>query len=203
MLNPFQSVIFLDYLNFMALLNFSLLSICRNFCDRRSINFVLVNVGSAKFVSNKNLLGVEPWHLGFWQLTIGLTIEKLSYVKHMCTVKATLKSSVARSHSGESATTVRGSWLSATCSNATEVAQLEGHSCSRPQPRRMASETVDKIDWPLPSTLDRVVPRNRHLYMQVWQRIKCVVRGLDPGTFGTQGHRIAYAATQNVPNKIR
>ena len=35
------------------------------------------------------------------------------------------------------------------CSNATEIAQWETPSCSRPQPAHsMESETEDPIDWP-------------------------------------------------------
>ena len=45
-----------------------------------------------------------------------------------------------------------GSIISYVCSNATEVAQLAAPSCNRRQPAaRMTSETVDPIDWSLPT----------------------------------------------------
>ena len=52
-----------------------------------------------------------------------------------------------------------------TCSNAAEVAHWATPSCSRPQlVRTISSETLDPIDWPLPSTLYRAVAPEHHLY---------------------------------------
>ena len=53
--------------------------------------------------------------------------------------------------------------ISITCSNVTEVAQWATPSCSRPQPAtNRALETVDSIGWPLPPTVHRVMPPERH-----------------------------------------
>ena len=63
----------------------------------------------------------------------------------------------------------------------------------------MASETVDPIDWPLPPTLDRAVPPELHLHMQMRAyKSQDLLHSLgrEHAISGTQGHRISYAATQ-------
>ena len=56
----------------------------------------------------------------------------------------------------------------------------------RSQLRTMESDTLDPIHWPLPPTIYRAVPPDRHFV-----QIKSVVRGIDAGPFGTLGHRFA------------
>ena len=92
------------------------------------------------------------------------------------------------------------SWgqLLTTCSNASEVAQWSAFSFSRTQPADDNGVRDGKSDWQavIPPTLYRATLHEHHLHMQMWLQINCVVSGIDPGTLGTLGHRIAYAATQ-------
>ena len=72
------------------------------------------------------------------------------------------------------------------------------------QLRTMASEMVDPIDWPLPPTLYSAVPPERHLLganADHKSQVQSVER--ERVTFGTLGHRIAYAATQGSKINIR
>ena len=68
MLNPVpKSVHFLNYLNFGALLDFFLWSICYNLC-KLSIGYILANIELAQFVYIKKKCGRT---MALWALTIG------------------------------------------------------------------------------------------------------------------------------------
>ena len=96
------------------------------------------------------------------------------------------------------------SWrqLSNTCSNATEVAQWAAPSCSWPKPATGNGVRDGRSNWPLVThtlyTIEgraRKAPERHNYTCNYGLQIRSAVRGFDPGTFETLGHRIAYAVT--------